>query len=131
MTHTPWYTGTVLHGDQYGRTLGFPTINLDPNLIQHRCEPGVYAANIEVAGVSYAGALYYGPRITLHETTTVLEIHIVGIDRDIYDSSVRFRLGAFVRPPMDFSTTEALKQQLAVDIQTVKNLLHTDTESVL
>lgn len=115
-----WYSGTVLRGDQYGRTLGFPTINLDPALIGSNYTPGVYAARVEIGGREYGGALYFGPRITLQEKSLVLEVHIIDFKGDLYDQSVRFQLGRFIRPPMDFANVDELREQLAHDIEAAK-----------
>lgn len=125
MTSTPWYSGTVLRGDQYGRTLGFPTVNFDPRIIDTVLPPGVYAATVGVNGKQYAGALYFGPRITLRETTVVLEIHIIDFHGNLYDQAVRFQIGTFIRPPMDFATTDELRTQLEQDIRTVKTVGNT------
>lgn len=120
MVTQPWYSGTVLRGDQYGRTLGFPTVNLDPKLLNTTNVQGVYAATVDVAGKQYTGALYYGPRITLHETQLVLEIHVIDFSADLYDQTVRFCMGQFIRPPMDFATTDDLQKQLEQDIKLAK-----------
>lgn len=66
-----WFTGTVIRGDQVGRTLNFPTANLDPTLLAHIEKEGVYAAKVRLGSRNYRGALYLGPRITLGETKRV------------------------------------------------------------
>lgn len=123
MDNERWYSGTVLRGDQYGRTLGFPTINLDPALIGSNYTPGVYAAHVEVMGREHRGALYFGPRITLQETNQVLEIHIINFHGDLYDQTVQFRLDRFIRPPMDFVDTDELRKQLAQDVEAAKSAI--------
>ena len=115
-----WRKGTVMRGDQTGRTLGFPTVNFDPSLAHDIKKPGVYAADVVIHETHYRGALYYGPRLTLGEKRRVLEIHLLDFSGDIYGQIVQFRVGAFVRPPMDFTSEGALKDRLADDILAVR-----------
>lgn len=111
-----WRSGKVLHGDQTGRTLGFPTANFNPELAGDLEQVGVYAATVLVDDISYRGALYFGPRITLSETKNVLEIHLIDFSDDLYGKTLKFQVGAFIRPPMDFASADELKLQLASDI---------------
>lgn len=124
MTFNSWYQGVVLHGDKYGHTLGFPTANLDPAILSHLGQDGVYAAIVSLGDRTYGGAIYLGPRLTLRETRRVLEIHLIDFSGDIYGQTLRFRLGAFIRPPQDFSSVKALKAQLAADITAARR--HTE-----
>lgn len=118
-----WLAGQVLHGDKTGRTLGFPTANFDPMLVDDIEQEGVYASSVLVDGNPYLGALYIGPRITLGETRRVLEIHLLDFDGELYDKELLFQIGQFIRPPMDFATVDALKAQLADDISSVRRAL--------
>lgn len=111
----------VLRGDQYGRTLGFPTANLDASILAHIKKEGVYACRVQLGSEFYRGALYLGPRIVLGETKRVLEIHILDFDREIYGHTLSFELGNFIRPPMDFASAEDLKRQFAEDIAQARN----------
>jgi len=116
-----WRSGKVLHGDQTGRTLGFPTANFEPRLANDITQEGVYASNVIVDGNPNRGALYIGPRITLGETRRVLEIHLLDFNGDLYDKELQFQVGRFIRPPMDFDSVDALKAQLARDIMSVRS----------
>lgn len=115
-----WRSGRVLSGDQTGRTLGFPTVNFDPELAHDVVEDGVYAAGVLVHETVYRGALYVGPRLTLGETKRVLEIHLLDFSGDLYDAELRFFVGPFIRPPVHFESDAALKKQLAADILAVR-----------
>jgi riboflavin kinase/FMN adenylyltransferase len=114
-----WYKAVVMHGDKYGRTLGFPTANLDPAVLKHVTEDGVYACTVHLGREKYRSALYLGPRIVLHETKRVLEIHIINFAQEIYGKTLQFQLGPFIRPPLDFDDLDALKAQFARDIAAV------------
>lgn len=115
-----WHTGKVQRGDKIGRTLGFPTANLDPTELDNISRDGVYAAQVAVAHAHYRGVLYLGPRLTLGETRRVLEIHLVDFSGDLYDQVISFTLGPYIRPPRNFDSTQALKDQLAEDVAAVR-----------
>ena len=117
MSQTEWYSNRVMRGDQYGRTLGFPTANLDAAVLSHVEKEGVYACKVRLGKQFYRGALYLGPRIVLRETKRVLEIHILDFDQEIYGETLSFQLGPFIRPPMDFDNKQALTYQLALDVK--------------
>lgn len=115
-----WRAGKVIHGDKTGRTLGFPTANFEPKLASDIKQDGVYAAVVMVDDTLYRGALYLGPRLTLGETKRVLEINLLNFSANLYDKELRFFIGPFIRPPMNFSSEESLKKQLANDILAVR-----------
>lgn len=115
-----WYEGIVISGSQLGRTLGFPTANLDPTLLDQVTHEGVYAANVRIDGQAYTGALYIGPRLILDETKRVLEIFVLDFDGDLYGKTVDFQLGTFVREPMDFDSFDALTVQLEADVAAIR-----------
>lgn len=117
MSQTEWYSNRVMRGDQYGRTLGFPTANLDAAVLLHVEKEGVYACRVRLGKQFYRGALYLGPRIVLRETKRVLEIHILDFDQEIYGETLSFQLGPFIRPPMGFDNIQALTYQLALDVK--------------
>ena len=116
-----WYSATVQHGDKYGRTLGFPTANLDAAALSHIEKEGVYVCRVRLGKQFYRGALYLGPRIVLRETKRVLEIHILDFDQEIYGETLSFQLGPFIRPPMDFENIDDLKAQFSRDVAAVRS----------
>jgi len=116
-----YYQSTVFHGDKSGRTINFPTINLDPLVIPQDTKPGVYASLVEIAASEYKGALYFGPRLVKGETHNVLEIFILDFDKEVYGQTVSFCLEKFIRPVLDFASLDELKQQLQKDIEAVRN----------
>lgn len=118
-----WLSGTVIHGDQTGRTIGFPTVNFDPNLADAITQEGVYAADVRIDDKEYTGVLYLGPRLSLGETNRVLEIHILDFDNMIYGKTVSFTFGQFIRPPQNFASLDETKQRLADDIAAVRRAL--------
>lgn len=114
-----WYKSKVYKGDQLGRTIGFPTLNLNPNVLNKPYQEGVYAALVEFAGKEYKGMLYLGPRLVLGETKQVLEINVFDFDQEIYDKEVLFHIGPYIRPIGNFLSLDAMKKQLEVDKKNV------------
>jgi len=120
---TPWISATVLRGDQVGRTIDFPSLNLDSTLMPSTLQkkPGVYSSRVRIGATEYTGALYYGPRLVKGETHNVLEIHVLDFNQEIYGETIAFIVDEFVRPPLDFASLEGLKQQLGEDVARVRH----------
>lgn len=127
MKQRPVLQGIVLPGDQYGRSIGVPTINLDPTLWPAVLQPGVYAASVQHADKTYGGALYFGPRLIKNETNNVLEVTLFDFAGDLYGQEVRVEVRDFIRPPIDFSADEVgethMKQQIDLDVSQIQQLL--------
>ncbi len=116
-----YFVSKIFRGNRLGRTIGFPTINLDVDVIEgENLTKGVYGAQVIVEGEEYTGVMYYGPRLVLGETKDVLEIHILDFEKDIYDKQIEFRVGRFVRGVMDFGSMEAMQKQLKKDVGVVR-----------
>ncbi|WDQ18307.1 bifunctional riboflavin kinase/FAD synthetase [Rhodopirellula sp. P2] len=117
-------TGTVTTGEQRGRTLGFPTANLSgvETLIP---EHGVYAAMAcweETDGrTRHPAAVHIGPNPTFDERQeTKIEAHLLDYDGDLYGKVLTLTLVSQVRSVQKFASVSALKQQLQLDLQTVR-----------
>ncbi len=123
MNKKGWYQGVVNSGNRIGKTNGFPTINLNPVLLPAELPKGVYATKVRYKQRIFKGALYFGPRLVLGETRTVLEIHIINFAQNIYGKSVEFIILDFIRPPRNFSSLAELKKQLQKDTSRVNEVL--------
>lgn len=119
-----WISAIVLHGDQSGRQIGFPTINLNPKLLPDQITQGVYAAQVIIEQKNYWGALYIGPRSVKGEVHAVLEIYILDFSKEVYGQSIKFLLRDFIRPVIHFTTMEELKKQLSSDVENVRSLIN-------
>ncbi|SRR5258706_10497352 len=115
-----WYVGQVLDGHKRGRTIGFPTINLDPHILPEDQEKGVYASLVTYKGNTYTGALYLGPRQVFNETKRVLEIFLINFEQEIYGEEISFSLVKKIRGLIELPSVEALKDQMAKDIEKIK-----------
>ena len=112
--------GNIVRGDQRGRTIGFPTANIEvPKAI---CIPadGVYAGVLTRAnGSKHVCAINLGRRPTFYEhaDSSILEAHILDFDGDLYGESVRVSFSNFLRGERKFENIDALKMQLKHDIE--------------
>ena len=121
----PWaIVGPVIHGDQRGRLLGFPTANIP--LGQH-LEParGVYAVRITLPdGRIIPGVANLGRRPTINDgQESRLEAHLFDFSEDLYGQTLSVALIALLREEKRFSGLEALKAQITQDAQQARTQL--------
>jgi len=112
--------GPVVKGDQRGRTIGFPTANVavwDELLLPAN---GVYATYIWIGEARYPAATNVGVRPTVDGMKLTVEAHILDFDADIYGEDVRLEFVRRVRPEMKFAGLDALKAQIASDVEEVR-----------
>lgn len=118
--------GVVVHGDQRGRTIGFPTANVE---VSNRiCLPadGVYAGwYLRPDGETHPCAINLGRRPTFYEhaESSLLEAHLLDFDGDLYDEEARVRFVAFLRSERKFDGIDALSTQLKLDIAAAHDAL--------
>lgn len=108
--------GAVVAGNRVGRTMGFPTANMqlyEPlKLVPAN---GVYAVEAEVLGATYKGMCNIGMRPTVGGATRTIETHILDFDQDIYGLPLRIRFLRRIRDERKFPSLEALREQLTLD----------------
>lgn len=117
--------GQVVQGDQRGRTIGFPTANLEVKE-EHKLIPaqGVYGVDVIVRGKTYKGMMNIGTRPTIEATNkTSLEVHILNFNEDIYKENVEVHFLFKIRNEKKFHSLEELKEQLGKDRASVLNSL--------
>lgn len=119
-----WREGVVKRGDQIGRTLGFPTANLNADIVKDIAEDGVYSSFVVIDEDQYIGAIYIGPRILLGEKERVLEVNVLDFEGDLYGKSIRFTLHKFIRGPKNFPDKPSLVKQLQLDILDVRSSIN-------
>ena len=115
--------GTITLGDQRGRTIGFPTANLDvwDELILPA--NGVYATIAIVEGTQYMAATNVGVRPTVDGQKLTIEAHLLDFDGDLYDKPMTLSFINRIRPEMKFSGLDALKAQIDADVVDVRQRL--------
>ncbi len=115
-------SGRVVNGNQLGRLLGFPTVNLklpDPQKLLPR--PGVYMATTLIDGESYKAMMNIGCRPTVSaECSIAVEAHILGYAGHLYGQDLRFSLHGFIRDEKKFDSLDLLREQLEKDKKTVE-----------
>ena len=116
--------GKVVKGKQLGRTIGFPTANIDAERREGEGPDGVYAALIDVDGARYGCMVNIGHHPTLPEGGKTVEAHIFDFEGDAYGKNVRLETVGFIRPEQKFASVEALKAQLEKDKKTSISLLN-------
>ena len=109
-------SGTVIHGLQNGRKMGFPTANLGPycEFMQIPAD-GVYAAFATVDGEVWPAMVNIGFRPTFEGKARTIEAHLLGFDRDIYFHELTIEFKDFIRAERKFASPYELAAQLEAD----------------
>lgn len=111
-----FFTGTVVHGKKLGRTIGFPTANLEIEE-NYKLIPayGVYAVECMVENQNVNGMLNIGIKPTFEGESASIEVHLFDFDGDLYDKKIKVVLRKHIREEQKFSSVEDLKSQLKKD----------------
>ncbi|MDR0807018.1 MAG: bifunctional riboflavin kinase/FAD synthetase [Enterobacteriaceae bacterium] len=108
--------GRVVHGDELGRTIGFPTANLPMKRLVAPIK-GVYA--VEVLGLGdkpLPGVANIGTRPTVSGVRQQLEVHLLDVDMDLYGRHIDVVIREKLRSEQRFASLDALKQQIEHDV---------------
>ncbi len=115
--------GIVTKGDQRGRTIGFPTANLNQiDVVVPR--DGVYGGIVPIDGKPHQAAIHIGPNPTFSDNQTQkVEVHLLDFDGDLYGQTLLVDFVTRVRDIARFDSVEKLQEQLDRDIATIRNRL--------
>jgi len=117
-------SGTVIHGDQRGRLIGYPTLNLPSPPARKLLPPdGVYAVRVQTPQGPFGGMLNLGPRPTFADGSRRVETHLFDVTHDWYGAPIRIDLLARIRDTVAFSGVGALRAQLARDEAIAREML--------
>lgn len=120
-------TAEVVVGNKIGRTLGFPTANLElPKEYMLISNRGVYACLVDFEGKTYQAMANIGHRPTIgdrSEDNPIIEVNLFGFDGDLYGKQIRVRFIDRIRDEEKFNGLEALKAQLEQDREKAKQIL--------
>ena len=115
-------TGNVVKGNQLGRTINFPTANIEiPEEYKLIPKNGVYIVTVNVSNQTVFGMMNIGVKPTLGENKLSIEVHLLDFDKDIYNQKIQVHILERLRDEQKFESFEALKLQLEVDKQ---NTIH-------
>jgi len=118
------FSGRVGRGDERGRLLGFPTLNVRIASKRKLLPPtGVYAVHIQCERGSFGGMMNLGPRPTFGDASLSLEVHVFDASGDWYDSCVRVEFVHRLRDTMRFESPDALVAQLRADERAARSAL--------
>lgn len=119
--HPYLLAGTVVHGQQLGRTLGYPTANLALTVNQVVPADGIYAVEaIWEEGRKWGGACSIGNRPTVEGAGRSIETYLFDFSEDIYGRIMELRFLSFLRPELKFDSLDALVVQMGQDVQQAK-----------
>lgn len=110
--------GKITRGNQIGRTIGFPTINIEVSRDKLMPPFGVYYTEISIEGKHYNGITNVGTKPTVTDDETVFaETNILDFNEDVYDKNATVKLLHFARPERKFDSLDELKSQISNDIE--------------
>lgn len=133
-------TGSVVKGQQLGRTISFPTANIQLPPEKFLPRQGVYAVRVcietesdallkhedsEVGAkpLAYVGVMNIGYRPTVNGTQPSVEVHLLDWSGDLYGQTLTVQLEKFLRPEQKFASLEALKEQIQADCALARSVL--------
>jgi riboflavin kinase/FMN adenylyltransferase len=109
-------SGTVVKGKQLGRTIGFPTANIeleeDYKLVPQN---GVYVVRVKIDGKTIYGMMNIGFNPTVQGKQKTIEVHLFDFDTDIYNRKIQVSILQHIRSEKKFESVELLKEQLKKD----------------
>lgn len=116
--------GKVINGYKIGRTLGFPTANIQLTNNKLLPQDGVYAVECQIDNKTYKGVLSIGERATFNIEGKSIELHIFFFDSEIYFKEIKIQIKDFLREQQKFSSKEELIEQITKDCENAKNILY-------
>jgi riboflavin kinase / FMN adenylyltransferase len=118
------FRGRVQEGNQRGRQLGFPTLNIALPSPRKLLPPsGVYAVLLQSARGNFGGMMNLGPRPTFGDLSLSVEVHAFDATGDWYGESVRVEFVARLRDTLRFESADALAAQLGRDARDARRAL--------
>ena len=110
-------TGNVVHGDKMGRTINYPTANIEVQDFKLIPKAGVYLVKLDFMTINYFGMLNIGIK------TNKIEVHIFNFSKEIYNERIKIKLLSRLRDGLDFNNSMDLKKQLQQDEKKCKSIL--------
>jgi len=115
-------SGKVITGAQRGRTIGFPTANMEiPD--QLLPEHGIYAASAQIDGSSFPAAVVIGPAPTFEQYQTAIEAFLLDYSGDLYGKNLSLSFYQRLRDIIKFDSPAELVMQIDKDVQAVRTII--------
>lgn len=115
-------TGTVVKGREIGRTIGFPTANIDIKEDYKLIPPiGIYVVSSIIDGKNVFGMMSIGTNPTVGGTARTIEVNYLDFEGSLYGKELRISLYAKIRDEERFESLDALKEQLVKDGMATRN----------
>lgn len=108
-------SGTVVHGKKLGRTIGYPTANIETDSIKLLPKKGAYIVEVFVNENQYKGMLSIGTNPTVNGEKLTVEVYILDFNEDIYDQNINVKFRDFLHEEIKFEGLEKLVERLDED----------------
>ncbi|MCB0793519.1 MAG: bifunctional riboflavin kinase/FAD synthetase [Flavobacteriales bacterium] len=118
--------GVVVRGEMIGRTLGYPTANINlMDTLKLVPANGVYAVDVQWKDGTFGGMLNIGTRPTIRNGANerTIEVHVFDMDADLYGETLTVRFHDRIRDEHRFGDQHALREQLSKDAERARKLL--------
>jgi riboflavin kinase / FMN adenylyltransferase len=113
--------GTVINGQEIGRSIGFPTANLNYPAEKFLPRQGVYCVRVDTPAASQLpGVMNIGKRPTVDGVNTTVEVHLLDWDGNLYEQQLTVYLHHFIRSEQKFPSLAALTGQIQADCDTAR-----------
>jgi riboflavin kinase/FMN adenylyltransferase len=117
-------TGLIVHGEERGRLLGYPTANVEHSEYQWLPKIGIYVVTVDVCGQQYLGMASIGKNVTFSATHPMtVEINLLDFNQNIYGEVVKVNWLHYLRDEIKFETPEQLIDQLGSDAKATRQYL--------
>ena len=120
LTHAFFLIGTVRKDRQVGRTIGFPTANIEYPKGKYPLKMGVYETRVTYEGKTYKGITNYGARPTFDNDKITTETYLDGFNGDLYGKELKVEFIRYMRDITKFENINALKKQLKKDLTYIR-----------
>lgn len=108
-------SGTVVHGKKIGRTIGYPTANIETDSIKLLPKKGAYIVEVFVQGKQYKGMLSVGTNPTVNGEKLTVEVYILDFEGDIYGKDITVKFRDFLHDEIKFEGMDKLIERLDED----------------
>lgn len=123
LDHKFSFKSVVQQGQKIGRTINFPTINLEYPINMVKIPYGVYSVTVEVNNKKYKAIANWGLKPTVNNSSSpTFEAHILDFSQNIYGKPVTIEINDFIRNEIKFLSVKELKKQIEKDLIAIKEI---------